>query len=204
MQRKMSKSEKAMLDRYRLVVVLMSLYLVTTKMVIRLPVTPTKKKSTQVTVTPVSTGMGKMLTGCSIPQYVALSSQLQLKEQLDRFVQVGMLRDHGVSRWSSERELGEDSLLSDSPSCCAQGCPTFIISLLQPVQQQGENYESFGGSLLIGSFSERCQNTYNKSALTYVTLHYFRNLKVKIIFTKQKRREQKHQPPLDVTIATSA
>ncbi|KAL0200679.1 hypothetical protein M9458_003866, partial [Cirrhinus mrigala] len=87
MQRKMSKSEKAMLERYKLVVVRMSLYLVTTKMVMRFPVTPTKKKSTQVTVTPVSTGMGKMLTGCSNPQYVALSSQLQLKEQLDRFVQ---------------------------------------------------------------------------------------------------------------------
>lgn len=127
MQRKMSKSEKAMLDRYRFVVVRMSLYFVTTKMVIRFPVTPTKKKRTQVTVTPVSTGMGKMLTGCSTPQYVALSSQLQLKEQLDRFVQAGMLRDHGASRFSSERELGEDSLPNDSPSCCAQCCPTLII-----------------------------------------------------------------------------
>jgi len=110
MQRKMSKSEKAMLDRYRLVVVRISLYLVTTKMVIRFPVTPTKKKRAQVTVTPVSTGMGKMVTGGSKPQYVELSSQLQLKEQLDRFVQPGMLRDHGASRTSSERELGQDRL----------------------------------------------------------------------------------------------
>ncbi|KAL1280333.1 hypothetical protein QQF64_014933 [Cirrhinus molitorella] len=116
-----------MLDRYKLVVVRMSLYLVTTNMVMRFPVTPTKKKSTQVTVTPVSTGMGKMLTGCSNPQNVALSSQLQLKEQLDRFVQLGMLRDHGASRISCERELGEDGLPTDSPSRCAQGCPTLTM-----------------------------------------------------------------------------
>lgn len=141
----MSKSEKAMLDRYKLVVVRMSLYLVTTKMVMRFPVTPTKKKSTQVTVTPVSTGMGKMLTGCSNPQYVAFSSQLQLKEQLDWFVQVGMLRDHGASRFSCERELGEDSLPTDSPSCCAQGCPAFTIELIQPVPQDANN-GSFGRS----------------------------------------------------------
>lgn len=99
-----------MLDRYKLVVVRMSLYLVTTKIVMRFPVTPTKKKSAQVTVTPVSTGTGKMLTECSNPQYVAFSSQLQLKEQLDRFVQVGILRDHGASRFSLlERARGGQS-----------------------------------------------------------------------------------------------
>ncbi len=175
MQRKISKSEKAMLDRYKLVVVRMSLYLVTTKIVMRFPVTPTKKKSAQVTVTPVSTGTGKMLAGCSNPQYVAFSSQLQLKEQLDRFVQVGMLRDHGASRFSCERELGEDSLPTDSPSCCAQGCPTFTIELTQPVPQDA-NYDSFWRSDLpnYGLKSPKClQNNQYNTPSKNVLLHVY-------------------------------
>ncbi len=52
MQRKMSKSEKAMLDRYKLVVVRMSLYLVPPQYCHEISPSHLQKKNAQVTVTP--------------------------------------------------------------------------------------------------------------------------------------------------------
>lgn len=80
----------------------MSLYLATIKMVIKFPATPTRNKQEHIIEIPVRIGTGKLFTGCSPLQKVALSSQLQLNEQLEPFVQVCMVVRHRYQLWAPD------------------------------------------------------------------------------------------------------